>query len=81
MEAIRGIYQPRNRTANYIHVGSYLDDNLHDWLCYEAERQHISRSHLIVRALRLYQEAQRIYEERKKQNEITNVFTVELHQR
>ena len=76
MEEIRGKYQPRRRTANYIQVSSYLDDDLHDWLCYE----HISRSHLIVRALRLYQEAQRIYEERKKQNEITQVFTVELHQ-
>ena len=58
--------QPRLGTANYIHVGSYLNDDLHDWLCYEAEQRHISRSHLIVRALRLYKEAQRILIERKK---------------
>lgn len=65
MEEIRGKYQPRQKVISYKHVGAYLNDELYKWSHEEATRLNISHSHFIVRALRLYQEAQRIYEERK----------------
>ena len=65
MEAIRGKYQPRRKATAQIHISSYLDEDLYEWFYLEAKRLNISKSHLLARALRLYQEAQRIYEERK----------------